>query len=122
MIYLNIRKYLESFILFLISILTSSIITTILSYFNIINSKTSNIIEIVLFIVSIIISSIYLGKKSDQKGYLEGLKLGIIIILFLALFNLGFVQNFGIAQIFFYLMAIVVPIVGAIIGINSKKR
>lgn len=121
MIYLNIRKYLEAFGLFLILIVLSSIIIASLSYFNVISSKLTDIIEIICLILATLISSIYLGKKSSQKGYLEGLKFSIIITLFLLLFNIGFTQSFNLIHIFFYLIIFIIPIIGAIVGINKKR-
>ena len=77
-------NYLKSFIWSLGIFLLSIIILTIFNYFNILNGTILKVLELFIPLISIFIGSYKLGKTSNQKGYIEGLKYsGIWIIIFL---------------------------------------
>ena len=76
------KKYLFSILITFISIILTLLFTTTLYYFNLINHTTYNILKIILLILSLFINSFILGKKSTKKGYLEGIKLSLPIIIF----------------------------------------
>jgi putative membrane protein (TIGR04086 family) len=61
------------------------------------------------------------GKKASKKGYLEGLKLGSIIILILLIFNLIFIRKFSLNTFVYYLVIIASTTIGSMIGINLRK-
>lgn len=119
---MSIIKYLKSFGLILLSILFLSILIGTLSYFNIVGTKSIKIFEIIATIISVLIGSIYLGKNSNQKGFLEGIKIGLFMIVFLFIFNfLAFDQGFNISNFFFYIIILMSAILGSILGINKKS-
>ena len=119
-------KYLKNIIFSLgITIAILFIFTfllTTLSYFNITNDSITTVFKMIIPIISVLTSSIYLGINSTKKGWLEGLKLGLIITVLLFLFNiLGLNKNIKINQILFYGILIFSSIVGSMIGISRKK-
>ena len=119
-------KYLKNIIFSLgITIAILFIFTfllTTLSYFNITNDSITTVFKMIIPIISVLTSSIYLGINSTKKGWLEGLKLGLIITILLFLFNiLGLNKNIKINQILFYGILIFSSIVGSMIGISRKK-
>lgn len=119
-------KYLKnlgmSFLYIIIPILILTFLITILSYFNIINDKIVSIFKILIPIISVLIGSIYMGKHSKKKGFLEGLKLGIIFSLFLVILNILVFNNFfKLKYLLFYIIIIITSILGSMIGINRKK-
>ena len=101
-------------------LLLSSLIINILYYFDIISNNFIKYIKMILSIISFFISGLYIGKKSTNKGYINGLKLsGITIIIFLILsiiFN-----NLSLSRILFYLITIISITFGSMIGINKKE-
>lgn len=114
------KKILNCLGLFFIIILGSTLIITILNYFNIMNNKTISIIKFVIPMLSIIISSYRLGKSSDKKGYLEGLKFGgIIILTFIILILL--LDKLELKSIIYYGILLLTSIISSMIGINRKK-
>lgn len=120
-------KYLKklgfSFIYIISSILILTFIITIFNYFNIINNKTISIFKILIPIISLFIGGYYIGKKSNKKGYLEGLKLGIIFSLFIIIFNFLVLSNsFKLKYLLFYIIIIISSILGSMIGINKKSK
>ena len=114
-----LKNYLKYFSILLISIIIPIFILTIFNYFEIINN--TNILKLIITLISILINSFYLGKNSKSKGYIEGLKFGIIFIIFITLFNLILVNEFSLKIIIYYLLILITSMVGSTIGINKKN-
>ena len=115
-------KYLKSLGLFIGSFLTLNIIITILNYFELLNSNIMSILKIIVIIISTILSGLYLGLRSNKKGYLEGLKLGGIIIVLLVIITIILKPiTFNKFTWLYYLIILVLEVLGATIGINKKK-
>ena len=73
--------------------------------------------------MALFIGGLYIGRKSMKKGFLEGLKLGIIFSLFLIIFNyLGLGNGFKLKYILYYTILIISSIFGSIIGINIGEK
>ncbi len=62
------------------------------------------------------------GKISKSKGYLAGLKIGLIFIAILIIFNLIFLRNFKISLLIYYLLLLMSSVLGGMLGINRKKN
>lgn len=106
----------------IIPIILLTLIVTTLSYFDFLNKNINNYLKIVIPIISVLIGGFYLGKRSKEKGWLEGLKLGGIFLLLLFIFSyLGFQKSFRLKDIIYYLILLVSSILGSMIGINKKK-
>jgi putative membrane protein (TIGR04086 family) len=120
---MNYLKKLGISILYIIStILILTFLITFLNYFNIINDKIISIFKILIPIISLFIGGFIIGKKSKSKGWLEGIKLGIIFSILLLIFNfLAFSNSFKLKYLLFYLIIIISSIFGSMIGINRKK-
>ena len=115
-------KYLKSLGLFIGSFLTSNIIITLLSYFGLLNPTIIKILKIIVLISSCLISGIYLGLKANKKGYLEGLKLGGIIIVILTLLTVVLKPiTFNKFTWLYYLIILGLEVGSSMIGINKKK-
>lgn len=119
-------KYLKnlgmSFLYIIGSILILTFLITILNYFNLMNDKITSIFKIIIPIISLLIGGFYIGKRSIKKGFIEGLKLGLIFSVLLIIFNyLAFDNSFKIKYLLFYSILIISSILGSMIGINRKK-
>lgn len=118
-----LKKLAFSFLYIISSILIITFLVTLLNYFNIISDKIISIFKILIPIISLFIGGFYIGKNSNNKGYLEGLKLGGIFSIFLLIFNfLALNNSFKLKYLLFYLILIVSSILGSMIGINRKKK
>ena len=120
-------KYLKDLGFSLIDIISSMLILTlfitIFSYFNIMSDKVVSVFKIIIPIISLLIGGFYIGKKSTKKGFIEGLKLGLIFSIILVIFNyLGLGNSFKVKYLLFYLILIITSILGSMIGINRKKE
>ena len=75
-------KYLKklglSFLYIIGSIRILTFIITLLSYSNIMSDKVVSIFKIIIPIIAMLIGGFYIGKRSNKKGFVEGLKLGLI--------------------------------------------
>ena len=113
--------YLKSMIYTLSIILISTIILTIFNYFNIINGKLLKIIMIIIPLIGVFIGSFKIGKTSNTKGYIEGIKYSIIWILLFLIINL-IIKNFTPSSIIYYFIMILLSSFAGILGINKKKN
>ncbi len=119
-------KYIKnlsiSFLIAIMSLLLLLFLVTIFNYFDLFNHKVTNILIIMIPILSLILGGFYIGKKAIKRGYLEGLKLGIIFILIIVIINLILQENFNLKDIIFYLILLSSSIFGSMVGINSQKK
>ena len=105
------------------TILIITFIITLLNYFNIISDSIISIFKILIPVIALFIGGFYIGKNSNNKGYLEGLKLGAIFSILLLIFNfLALNNSFKLKYILFYLIIIMSAIFGSMIGINKRKK
>lgn len=75
-----------------------------------------------IFLLGIIfIQSFFLGKKTIQKGYLEGIKYGLFMIL-LSFIPSVFLKKFQLKVLLFYGLILLTSILGSMIGINHKQK
>lgn len=117
-----LKKYGLRLLYTIISILVSILIITTLYYFNIISSATYNILKIVVLLINIFISSFILGKKAVSKGYLEGIKLSIMIIPILLMLSLILGLSLKPRVIIYYLIIASTSIFGSMVGISRKRE
>ena len=77
-------KYLKTTVYEFILILIFTLIYTILYYFNITSTSFNNALKIISFILIFVLTGIRIGRLSNKKGWLEGLKMALItIVIFL---------------------------------------
>ena len=114
------KKIFNCLTWFFILLLVGTLVLTLFNYFNIINSKVISIMKFILPVISMFISSYRLGKLSDKKGYLEGLKFGGIVILIFSLLVI-LLDKFELKSLIYYLILILTSIMSSTVGINRKK-
>lgn len=102
------------------TILGLTFISTLLNYINLFGNTAINIIKIIIPIISMLIGGFVIGKRKGKKGWLEGLKLSLIFLVILTLFNyLGLHHTMSIKTVIYYLILIISTIFGSIIGVNK---
>lgn len=121
---MNFIKNVSISILYIVvSLLILTFILTLFSYFNIIGDKTVSIFKIIIPVISLFIGGFFIGKKSLKKGWLEGLKLSLIFLIILIIFEyLALNQSFNIKNLLYYIILSISSIFGSIIGINKNKE
>ena len=110
------KNLLYTFLFFVIF----SLLLTTSGYFNIINYQTLVIGKIIIPILSLGFSGLLMGKKASKNGWLEGLKISLIIVVFLISFT-AIIGEFSPKKLTFFLILIIAGIFGSILGINTKN-
>jgi len=106
-----------------VCLLGITFIITILNYINFINIKIVNIFSYISPFISFLIGGFIIGKNSLKKGWLEGLKLSLIIIAILFTLNFFvFDQGYTINNLILYLIVLISSIIGSMIGISTKQN
>jgi len=106
-------------------LLISILIIFISSILNLIgvNSTITNLILFIYNLIIFFIMGLKMGKKCASKGYLAGLKIGLVLILILFIINLITIRKiFNITTIIYYLVLILSSITGGMLGINKKDK
>lgn len=116
-------KYLKAFLYIFIPTIVITFILSILHYFNIVSSNVIDYLKLFTIILSLFIGGIYIGSNANSKGWLEGLKIGgIIIILLFVISYLGFDKEIDVKNIIYYILLLTSSIFGSMIGISRKKE
>lgn len=119
---MKIINYAKSLLWGIGIIFVLSLLTTIFHYFNILSTNGLQIVTMIVPILALIFSSFYLGRRSKEKGWLEGLKLGgsyLVIITLLAF--LIFRHEFQIKILLYDTIILLSTMFGSMLGINFKK-
>ena len=90
-------------------------------YFNIINGNILKIIFLFISIIGIFIGSYKIGKVSNQKGYVNGIKYGSIWVILFLIINL-IIKSFTLLSIVYFVILMFISILGSILGINNKIK
>jgi len=114
-----IKNYLKSYLYLFISILIFTIVLSLINYFYVFPTK---VIKLLIPIISILISSIILGKNTKSKAYLEGIKFTSLYIILSIIISLITKNPFTFKLILSYLLQLLSGIIGAMIGINLNKE
>lgn len=115
-----LKKYGLRFIYTLSEILIGMLIITLFYYYNLIPDYIFKFLKLFIILITIFINSFILGKCSEKKGYLEGIKYGLIIIIF-SLIPTLVMFRFQIKLLLFYLIILSTTTLGSTVGINKKK-
>lgn len=118
---MKVLKYVKAIVLLIGLCFIFSILITLFHYFDLFTSKTIANLKLLSMIISLFAAGIYIGKHSNKKGYLEGIKVGSIFIALLFLFTI-LTKNFTIKSIIYYAILLLSSTVGAMIGIQKKKE
>lgn len=117
----NIKRFTISTTITLLLILVLLFLITAIYYFNIITTKTFSILKLLIILISTFITTFFLGTKTKNKGYIEGLKQGILLIIIFLIPTL-ITSNFNLKVLIYYLIILITSSLGSMIGINIKKK
>ena len=115
-------KYLKGLILILGVLFSSTLLISIFYYLNILNDGFNSYLLLISSFLSMLVGGIYIGLKSKEKGYIEGLKIGLLSIFILMILSIIIYKtNINYKNIIYYLILLSSSILGSMIGINKKK-
>ncbi len=116
----TIKRYSVSLLSIVLSLLAATLILTTLYYFDYISTDTYKFFKIGTLIITLLANSIVLGRSSLKNGYLDGIKLGIMLIIFCTLVSI-MQKNISIKLILYNIIILISSTLGSMIGINTKK-
>ena len=114
-----IKTYLKSYGYLFGIIIILTIILSVLNYFIPFKAET---IKLIIPIISMLISSIILGKNIKEKAYLEGIKFSSLYIIFTIIIKLLLKTNFNYKVVIMLIALLITSVIGSMIGINLKKE
>jgi len=80
------------------------------------------ILKFLIPVLSLFIGSLFLGRNTEKKGWLSGIKFWALILIIFIILNLIFKGKFNIRTIIYYLILLVVSVLGSMVGISKNKR
>lgn len=120
---MNILKYLKVLVYIIVPTIVLNIILSVLYYFNLLSSGIINYLKLFIILISMLIGGIYIGKEATKKGWLEGLKVGLEVIIILFIIGyLAFDKGITIKNLIYYFILILSSTLGSMIGINKRKK
>ncbi len=115
-----LKKVAKTILIISLFFILLSIILTALNYFNVISYQTLAVFKIIIPILSLGLSGFLMGKKSVKNGWLEGIKIGLIVTILLAIIT-AIIGEFAVKKITFFVILLCASTFGSIIGINTKN-
>lgn len=116
----SIKKYLTTLLSIVLSILIITLIITTFYYYDLISTDTYKYLKIGTLIITLLLNGIVIGKNSIKNGYLDGIKLGVMLILFCTLVTIVN-KSISIKLILYNIIILITTTFGSIIGINTEK-
>ena len=118
----KIKKYIKPMIYFYTILFLCLIIITPFNYFNIISYKSVSLISFIVAILLFMMIGFMVALKSDKKGYINGLVIGVFNIILFVFLSLILVAHPKLNILIFFLIMIISSTIGGMFGINYKSK
>ena len=107
---------------YLIFLVLISFICSLLNLMGI-NSTITNLLLFIFNISAFLIIGYKNGHKACKKGYIAGLKIGLLLLLILFIINIIIAHKvFNITMIVYYIILLLSATFGGMLGISKKKE
>jgi putative membrane protein (TIGR04086 family) len=111
-----------SFIYIICFLLGLTFISTLFNYINLFGNTFINVLKVIIPIISLFVGGFVIGKRTGKKGWLEGIKLGLIFLAFLTIFNyLALDSSISLKTVIYYIILVIATTFGSMIGVNKFK-
>lgn len=114
-------KYGKSFLLTLLEIILLTILFSTIYYFEWISTPTFQILKLLSFLLCLFYNSFLLGRVCSKRGYLEGLKLGGLLLLFIFIICFSF-DKIHFSLLLYNTIILSTTVLGSMVGIAKKKN
>ena len=118
----NLKKYLSRLFYTFLYLLGAMLFITTLYYFNLMNESVYKVFKIIILIISMFVSGFILGRKAKSKGYLEGIKFSLMMILIFLISTVLLSEPLKLTIIIYYLIILMSTTFGSMIGVSLKKE
>ena len=116
-----LKKLVRALLFVLVISTLLTFIITIFSYFNIFSDNLTKVLKLMTPIIGVFSGGIVIGRRSNKKGFVEGIKLALIIDIILIIISL-ISGSLNVESILFYLILLISTIFGSMIGIQKKVK
>ena len=97
-------------------------ISTLFNYINLFGNTFINVLKVIIPIISLFVGGFVIGKRTGKKGWLEGIKLSLIFLAFLTIFNyLALDSSISLKTVIYYIILVIATTFGSMIGVNKFK-
>ena len=111
-----------SFIYIICFLLGLTFISTLFNYINLFGNTFINVLKVIIPIISLFVAGFVIGKRTGKKGWLEGIKLSLIFLAFLTIFNyLALDSSISLKTVIYYIILVIATTFGSMIGVNKFK-
>lgn len=111
-----------SFIYIICFLLGLTFISTLFNYINLFGNTFINVLKVIIPVISLFVGGFVIGKRTGKKGWLEGLKLSLIFLAFLTIFNyLALDFSMSPKTLIYYIILVIATTFGSMIGVNKFK-
>ncbi len=118
----NLKKYLSRLFYTFLYLLGAMLFITTLYYFNLMNESVYKVFKIIILIISMFVSGFILGRMAKSKGYLEGIKFSLMMILIFLVSTVLLSEPLKLTIIIYYLIILMSTTFGSMIGVSLKKE
>lgn len=117
----DLKKYGVCLLFLMIFLLISLSFTTIFHYINVLSAKTSSLFNFIFLLIGTFLCGYKNGKKSTKNGWLEGIKLSALFLLFLNIIDIVFFKtSYDLPFFLFQLLLAFILTFGSMLGINKN--
>ncbi len=111
-----------SFIYIICFLLGLTFISTLFNYINLFGKTFINVLKVIIPVISLFVGGFVIGKRTGKKGWLEGIKLSLIFLAFLTIFNyLALDFSMSPKTLIYYIILVIATTFGSMIGVNKFK-
>ncbi len=115
----KILIFLKSISIFLVLFIIYLLVISLLYYFEVLSYNTVSIISYIVILILFFTLGFKSSKHFNNKGYLNGFIVSIVICTILSLITL-IIDNYSFGTLVYYLSLILSSITGGIVGIQKK--
>lgn len=117
----DLKKYGVCLLFLMIFLLISLSFTTIFHYINVLSAKTSSLFNFIFLLIGTFLCGYKNGKESTKNGWLEGIKLSALFLLFLNIIDIVFFKtSYDLPFFLFQLLLAFILTFGSMLGINKN--
>ncbi len=119
---MKLINYLKGLVWTTVLLLLLSLWVSLFYYYQILSSSGLRYAYLIVPLISVLSGGFVVGRNSKEKGFLEGLKVGIIYLGIVILCGLLFHTTFNFHFLIYSILLLLTTMLGSMIGINFKKR
>lgn len=103
-------------------LLLGNFLISFFSYFSSGSGKMLTISKFLILFLAFFIGGYRQAHQATKRGFLEGLKVGSILVLFFFLLNYAFYRIFALSNLLYYIVLLLIAMLGGMLGISKNPE